>query len=97
LLPAQIWQEVAPHHFRDVPADAAFLLGQTAPVNRAAPRWSGSCDVTNLHVAKKPRNLLSLGVQVKPRFCHSLAPTSLGANALQHSRRTRNDAPYRIG
>ena len=35
-LAPQIWRENARHHFRDVPAYTAFLLGQTAPVNHAA-------------------------------------------------------------
>jgi len=36
-----------------VPAYATFFLGQTAPVNHAASHRSGSCDMTNFHVAKK--------------------------------------------
>ena len=52
-LAPQIWQEIARHHFRDVPPDAAFFLGQAPPVNHAASHRSGSCDVTNFHVAKK--------------------------------------------
>jgi hypothetical protein len=36
-LTPQIWRENARHHFRDVPAYTTFLLGQTAPVNHAAP------------------------------------------------------------
>ena len=52
-LAPQIGRENARHHFGDVPAYAAFLLGQTAPVNHAASYRSGSCDVTNFHVAKK--------------------------------------------
>src|ERR1043166_3007398 len=56
-LAPQIWREIARHHFRDMPAYATFLLRQTAPVNYAAPRCSGSCDMTNFHVAKKLRNL----------------------------------------
>src|SRR5215472_15938194 len=93
-LALQIGRENARHHLRDMPAHATLLLGQTAPVNHAAPHCSGSCDVTNFHVAKKPRNLPSLSVQVKPRFCHSVGQAvlrrpnrsdSLGANALQTS------------
>jgi hypothetical protein len=61
----QIGPENPRHHFRDVPAYAAFLLGQTAPVNHAASHRSGSCNLTNFHVAKKPRNLPSLSVEVK--------------------------------
>jgi hypothetical protein len=49
----QIGRENPRHHFRDVPAYATFLLGQTTPVNHAASHRSGSCDVTNFHVAKK--------------------------------------------
>src|SRR4029450_3440456 len=52
-LAAQIWQEIARHHLRDMPAYATFLFGQTTPVNHAATHCSGSCDMTNLHVAKK--------------------------------------------
>jgi hypothetical protein len=47
-----------------MPAYAAFLLGQTSPVNHAAPHRSGACNVANFHV-KKPRNLPSLIVKVK--------------------------------
>jgi hypothetical protein len=68
-LTPQIWRENARHHFGDVPAYATFFLGQTAPVNHAASYRSGSCDMTNLHVAKKPRNLRSLNLEVK-RFIH---------------------------
>jgi hypothetical protein len=64
-LALQIWRENPRHHFRDVPPYTTFLLGQTAPVNHAAAHCSGSCDMTNLHVAKKPRNLPSLSLQVK--------------------------------
>ena len=35
-LPAQVGGENARHHFRDVPAYAAFFLGQTTAVNNAA-------------------------------------------------------------
>src|SRR5438046_8773796 len=64
-LASQIWEEIARHHFSDVPAYTAFFLGQTAPVNHAASHRSGSCDMTNFHVAKKPRNLPCSGVEVK--------------------------------
>jgi hypothetical protein len=46
-------------------AYAAFLFGETAPVNNAASHCSGSCDMTNFHVAKKPRNVPSFSVVVK--------------------------------
>jgi hypothetical protein len=91
-LAAQIWQEIARHHLRDMPAYATFLFGQTTPVDHTATHCFGSCDMTNLHVAKKPPNLPSLNVQVKPRFCQSVGRAlfctpnrsdSLGANALQ--------------
>jgi hypothetical protein len=49
----QIGRENPRHHFGDVPAYATFLFGQTAPVNHAASHRSGSCDVTNFHMAKK--------------------------------------------
>jgi hypothetical protein len=52
-LALQIWQEIAGHHFRDVPAYATFLFGQTAPMNHTTTHCSGSCDMTNFHVAKK--------------------------------------------
>jgi hypothetical protein len=64
-LTLQIGRESARHHFRDVPAYTAFLLGQTAPVNHAASHRSGSCDVTNFHLEKKPRNLPCPSVEVK--------------------------------
>jgi hypothetical protein len=35
-LVTQIWREDARHHLSDVPAYAAFFLGQTTPVNDAA-------------------------------------------------------------
>src|SRR5207248_3450141 len=52
-LALQIVRENARHHFRDVPAHATFLLGQTASVNHAASHRSGSCDMSNFHFAKK--------------------------------------------
>ncbi len=39
-LAMEVWRENAWDHFRDVPAYAAFFLGQTAPVNNAASRRS---------------------------------------------------------
>ena len=64
-LTSQVRPKNARHHLRDVPAYAAFLLGQTAPVNHAASYRSGSCDITDFHVAKKPRNVPPLSVAVK--------------------------------
>ena len=39
-LVAQIRRENARHHLGDVPAHAAFFLGQTAPMNHAAAHGS---------------------------------------------------------
>src|SRR4051812_32144270 len=64
-LTSQVRRENARHHLRDVPTYAALLLGQTAPVNHAASHGSGSCDITDFHVAKKPRNVPPLSVAVK--------------------------------
>ena len=52
-LAPQIGREKAWHHFRDMPANATFFLGQTAPVNHAAPHRSGTCNITNLHDCEK--------------------------------------------
>jgi hypothetical protein len=60
-----------------MPPYATFLFSQTTPVNHAATHRSGSCDMTNFHVAKKPRNLPSLSVQVK----QIVAQLSLRSNA----------------
>src|SRR6187401_610615 len=51
-LTSQVRRENARHHLRDMPAYPTFLFGQTAPVNHAASHGSGSCDITDFHVAK---------------------------------------------
>src|SRR5438094_174379 len=46
-LVSQIWRENARHHFRHVPAYAAFFLGQTTAMNDAAMHGPRSCNITN--------------------------------------------------
>jgi hypothetical protein len=81
-LALQIGRENARHHFRDMPAYTTFLFGQTAPVNHAAPHCSGSCYMTNFHVAKKPRNLPCSSVEVKPIIAQRSLRSSAQAGRL---------------
>ena len=73
-LATQIRRENARHHFCNVSAYAAFFLSQTAPVNNAAARCSGSCDVANFHVSKKRSKLPRLAARVKRMLQGMTAP-----------------------
>src|SRR5205823_11605034 len=53
-LASQIWRENARHHFRHVPAYAAFFLGQTTAMNDAAMHGTSSYDTRLARKYKSP-------------------------------------------
>ena len=67
-LATQIGHENSRHHFCDVPAYAAFLFGQTTPVNHAPAHGFGSSNAANsrhIRTLEGAPKLPSLRVSVK--------------------------------